>query len=98
LISGPRRVTGTPPIDPDAKKMWRIAGTTGAVGIEIAAAIAIGYFGGHYLDKKLGTEPWIMYAGILAGIGASVKALVRVVRDYRRAEGGDGEGQGPRTN
>ena len=46
--------------------MWRIAGTTGAVGIEIAAAIAIGYFGGHYLDKKLGTEPWIMYAGILA--------------------------------
>ena len=67
--------------------MWRIAGTTGAVGIEIAAAITIGYFGGHYLDKKLGTDPWIMYAGILAGIGAAVKALMRVVRDYRRAEG-----------
>ena len=64
--------------------MWRIAGFTGAVGIEIAAAIIIGYLGGRFLDRKLGTEPWISYAGLLAGIGAAIKALVRVTRDYRR--------------
>ena len=64
--------------------MWRIAGTTGAVGIEVAVAIIIGYFGGKYLDGKLHTTPWISYVGLLAGIGAAVKALVRVVRNYRR--------------
>ena len=67
--------------------MWRIAGTTGAVGIEIAVAIFIGYLGGRFLDRKLGTDPWISYAGLLAGIGAAVKALLRVIRSYRRAVG-----------
>ena len=72
------------PIDPDSKKLWRIAGSTGAVGFEVAAAIAIGYFGGNYLDQKLGTKPWLMYLGLLAGIGAAIKALVRVTREYKR--------------
>jgi F0F1-type ATP synthase assembly protein I len=87
LISPSRRVTGTPPIDPETKKMWRIAGNTGAVGIEIAVAIVIGYFGGNYLDKKFGTQPWLMYLGLLAGIGAAIKALVRVTREYQRGAG-----------
>jgi F0F1-type ATP synthase assembly protein I len=78
------RVTGTRPIDPDVKKMWRIAGTTGAVGIEIALCICIGYFGGSFLDRRLGTTPWIGYFGLLAGVGAAVRALVRVTRSYRR--------------
>ena len=64
--------------------MWRIAGFTGAVGIEVAAAIAIGYFGGHWLDRKLGTGPYITILGFAAGVGAAVKALVRVTRDYKR--------------
>jgi F0F1-type ATP synthase assembly protein I len=89
LIPVAWRDNGTPAIDPEVKKMWRTAGTTGAVGIEIAVAIIIGYLGGRFLDRKLGTEPWISYAGLLAGIGAAVKALLRVVRSYRR-ENGDG--------
>ena len=72
-------------MDPDARKMWAIAGTTGAVGLEIAAAIGIGYFGGQYLDGKLGTSPWLMWVGFGAGIGASVKALLRVVRSYQKS-------------
>jgi len=70
--------------------MWRIAGTTGAIGFEIVLAIGIGYFGGTYLDRKFGTAPWISYAGLLAGMGAAVKALLRVVRSYKReTEPGD---------
>ena len=85
------------PIDPETKKLWRIAGTTGAVGFEIAAAIAIGYLGGHFLDQKLGTKPWLMYLGLFAGIGAAIKALVRVTREYKRdIERGDDAG--PRTD
>jgi len=70
--------------------MWRIALNTGAVGIEIALCICIGYFGGSFLDRRLGTAPWIGYFGLLAGVGAAIKALVRVTRSYRR-ETTDGE-------
>lgn len=73
-----------PIIDPEAKKMWRIAGTTGAVGIEVAVAIVIGYLGGHWLDGKLRTGPWLSIIGFAAGIGAAIKALTRVVGEYKR--------------
>jgi len=72
-------------MDPDAKKMWATAGTTGAVGIEIAVAIGIGYFGGQYLDHRLGVAPWLTWVGFAAGVGASIKALVRVVRSYQKS-------------
>jgi len=72
-------------MDPDAKKMWGIAATTGAVGLEIAVAIGIGYLGGQYLDRKLGTAPWFMWVGFAAGVGAGIKALVRVVRSYKKS-------------
>ena len=64
--------------------MWRIAGFTGAVGIEVALAITIGYFGGHWLDRKLGTAPVITIIGFVGGVGAAVKALIRVTRDYQK--------------
>jgi len=72
-------------MDPESKKMWAVAGSTGAVGIEIAVAIGIGYFGGQYLDRKLGVAPWLTWVGFAAGVGASIKALVRVVRSYKKS-------------
>jgi len=71
-------------MDPEARKMWTIAATTGAVGLEIAAAIGIGYLGGQFLDRKLGTTPWLTWVGFAAGVGAAIKALVRVVRSYQK--------------
>ena len=65
--------------------MWRIAGNTGAVGLEIAACIALGFLGGQYLDRKFGTGPWLSYIGLVAGIGAAIKALVRVTRLYKKS-------------
>lgn len=64
--------------------MWRVAGTTGAVGIEVAASIAVGYLGGEYLDSRFDTTPWITYFGLAAGTGAAIKALMRVTRRYKK--------------
>ena len=72
-------------MDRDAKNMWAIAANTGAVGLEISIAIGIGYFGGRYLDGKLGSAPWLAWIGFAAGVGAGVKALIRVVRTYRKS-------------
>ena len=70
-------------IDPDSKNMWRSAGTAGALGIEIALCIVIGAGGGYLLDRKLNTH-WIMYLGLFFGIGAAIKGIVRVTRQYKR--------------
>ena len=63
--------------------MWRIAAETGAVGLEIAVAIGIGYFGGQFLDSRFHSTPWLKWIGFGAGIGAGIKALVRVTRRYK---------------
>jgi F0F1-type ATP synthase assembly protein I len=65
--------------------MWRTAALTGAVGIEVAVAVAIGYFGGDWLDGKFHSTPWLKWIGFGAGIGAAIKALVRVTRDYKKS-------------
>jgi F0F1-type ATP synthase assembly protein I len=72
-------------MDIETKKMWAIAGSTGAVGLEISLAIGIGYFGGRYLDGKLGSAPWLAWIGFAAGVGAGIKALIRVTREYKKS-------------
>ncbi len=46
-----------------------------AVGISFAVAIVLGLAAGLWLDKKLGTAPWCLLAGILIGIAAGFKNL-----------------------
>ena len=65
--------------------MVRIAGNTGAVGLEVALSIAAGYLGGQYLDNRWGTTPWLQIVGLLAGVGAAIKALIRVTRAYQKS-------------
>jgi len=82
-------------MDPEAKKMWAIAASTGAVGLEIAVAIGIGYLGGQYRDRSLGVAPWLMGVGFAAGVGAGIKALIRVVRSYKKSLAEDDEEERP---
>jgi F0F1-type ATP synthase assembly protein I len=72
-------------MDSEGKKMWGTAASASAVGIEIAVAIGLGYFGGQYLDRKLGVAPWLTWVGFAAGVGASIKALIRVVHSYNKS-------------
>jgi F0F1-type ATP synthase assembly protein I len=64
--------------------MWRSAGLAGALGLEIALDLVIGGGAGYFLDRKLNTH-WIMYLGLFFGLGAAVKALMRVTKAYKRA-------------
>jgi ATP synthase protein I len=49
------------------------------VGIQFPVAIAIGYFWGRWLDKYLGTGPWMMAIFSLFGIIAGFVNLFRIV-------------------
>lgn len=91
LTSARGRDSATPDIDPETKQMWRIAWSTGAIGFEIVVALALGYFGGGWLDGKLGTTPWLKYIGLAAGVGACIKAFIRVTREYKKSIVGQNE-------
>jgi F0F1-type ATP synthase assembly protein I len=63
--------------------LWRSAGLAGALGLEIALCLGIGGYGGYLLDRKFNTH-WIMYLGLVFGLGAAIKGILRVVNTYKR--------------
>lgn len=69
----------------DRAHMWALAGRYSAVGIEMAAAVAIGAVAGNWVDARLQTSPWALLAGFGIGIGAALKAVARVIRMHRRS-------------
>ena len=74
--------------------MWRSAGQAASLGIEIGLCFIIGGGAGYYLDRKLNTH-WIMYLGLFFGLGAAIKAVIRVTKAYRReVDNGDKTGGG----
>jgi F0F1-type ATP synthase assembly protein I len=76
-------------IDPDARAMWRDALRNIAIGWEIVVALGVGYLLGWALDRWLHTSPYLKIVGLVLGVAAAIKALVRVVREYRQSVGPD---------
>jgi ATP synthase protein I len=62
-------------------------------GIEFAAAIGVGMAIGYWLDRWLGSEPWLMLVFLAAGFAAGIRNLLRL----QAPRGGPGApGSGPR--
>ena len=68
--------------------MWRRAAQVGAVGLEMGFAVAIGFFGGSWLDGRFGTTPYLGMAGLLIGVGAAGKALWDTARKVSKDQMG----------
>lgn len=48
------------------------------IGIQFPVAIGLGYLWGRWLDRHLGTEPWLMLVFSLFGIVAGFINLFRI--------------------
>ena len=64
-----------PVIDPEGREQLKVALRYGAVGIELVVSIFIGYFGGTWLDGKLGTAPILQWVGLGLGLLAGFRSL-----------------------
>ena len=53
----------------------------------------IGGGAGYFLDRKLNTH-WIMYLGLFFGLGAAIKGVMRVVKQYKREVEADDRSNG----
>ena len=51
-----------------------------SVGIELAVSTVVGMLGGSWLDKKLGTAPYLAIAGLCLGVVAGFRSLIATAR------------------
>lgn len=49
------------------------------VGTTLVACIVVGYLLGSFLDRRLGTSPWLVVVGVLLGTTAGFVGLFRMV-------------------
>lgn len=79
----PQRTPTKPAKVRNTKKLLD-ASELSAVGIEMVIAVAIGAYAGWWVDQKLASSPIGVLIGLALGIGAAVKALIRVNREFHR--------------
>jgi len=65
------------------KDEYKAVGSWGTLGLEIVLSVMIGFFGGRWLDAKLGTEPWISLVGFFFGCAAAGKAIHRTWQEMQ---------------
>jgi ATP synthase protein I len=70
-----------PAEDPSA---WKALGELSTVGLTLVVATVLGLAGGYYLDRWLGTSPWLTLIGLLLGIAAGFVNLFRTVKRAER--------------
>ncbi|HEY5926801.1 MAG TPA: AtpZ/AtpI family protein [Kofleriaceae bacterium] len=86
--------------DPAARTSKRVYNALNAssVGLELGLSVAIGLLVGYYMDKWLGTEPWLMLAwltlGLVAGFRGVFRAVARADRAAAEQDKEDGGGHG----
>jgi len=71
-------------MDNDLKKTIKDLGYLSTVGMTMAFSIGIGAVGGHYLDRWLGTQPWLFLVGLCIGVAAAFKNLVTLYRKSKK--------------
>jgi ATP synthase protein I len=57
-------------------------GELGSVGITLVVATVVGFAGGYWLDRCLGTAPWLAMIGLGFGIAAGFVNLFRSGRRH----------------
>ena len=64
---------------PRKPSSWKPLYELSTVGITLVLSTVIGLAGGYYLDRWLGTTPWLLLTGLLLGIAAGFVNLFRSV-------------------
>lgn len=73
-----RKAAGAGPSDATAKAVGI------RVGIELLAGVVFGVLVGVFLDRWLGTAPWLLIVFLLLGIGAGIRNVIRTAQEQSR--------------
>jgi ATP synthase protein I len=67
---------------PDLRRLAELA----SVGLILPSSIAVGLFFGYFLDRWLGTEPWLLLTFTVLGIVSGLLSLFRALRKEMKGE------------
>jgi F0F1-type ATP synthase assembly protein I len=62
------------------------SGALAGVGVQFAVTILVCLFIGQWLDRKLGTTPWLLLSGVLLGAALGIWMMLRMARDAERKD------------
>ncbi len=60
-------------------------------GWYFATSLAVGLVGGYFLDRWLGTEPWLVLVGLLLGTVAGFYGMFKMLLPVYKREGKSGK-------
>ena len=63
---------------------WKRIGSYSTVGLELALSILVGLLGGQWLDRKLGTGPWLSIIGFGFGVAAGARTVWQALKRANR--------------
>lgn len=67
------------------------------LGLQFVVIVLVCLFAGQWLDRKLGTTPWMLLAGMMLGAGVGLWTMLRVMRQQdAEARGRDSGRRGRR--
>jgi ATP synthase protein I len=62
------------------KSLFRVLWRASMVGVNLVATTFVGLAIGYYLDKWLGTKPWLTFIFLILGIIAGFRDLFRMAK------------------
>jgi F0F1-type ATP synthase assembly protein I len=54
-----------------------------SIGLEMGIAVGLGFGAGYWLDRELGTDPYLTLVCLLFGIAAAFLGLIRTARQVQ---------------
>ncbi len=68
----------------NGKNSWYLAyAVYGVAGVQVAVSVLAGLFFGNYVDKKIGTSPWLTIICLILGATGGFYNLVRIMNWHR---------------
>ena len=65
---------------------YRKAGPYIDASWQLAGAVGLGTLAGWWLDKKLGTSPWLLVSGALSGIGLGFYLFFKILMNLNKGQ------------
>jgi ATP synthase protein I len=65
------------------------------IGLSFVFALVIGFGAGYWLDRALGTQPWLSFIGFFVGLAAGVLNVYRVLKLSNSAAARSGSKNSP---
>lgn len=64
------------PQGPDFRRLAELT----SIGLMLPSSIAVGLFMGYFLDRWLGTHPWLLLVFTVLGIASGLISLLRALK------------------